>query len=168
MINLEEYQADPELYTPLELPDWVLELPRAWLLVPLLNQGRLLGLVVITQPRARVPFNWELRDLLKTAASQAANYLAQLQAVEALAEARQFEGFHRLSAFVLHDIKNLMAQQSLLVGTAARHKHKPEFIDDAIEIMEHSVAKMQRLMQLLRTGVSSDKSVQCQPGDGGA
>ena len=159
VINLDEYQADPELYTPLELPDWVLELPRAWLLVPLLDQGRLLGLVVITQPRARVPFNWELRDLLKTAASQAASHLAQLQAVEALAEARQFEGFHRLSAFVLHDIKNLIAQQSLLVGTAARHKHKPEFIDDAIEIMEHSVAKMQRLMQLLRTGISSGKLV---------
>jgi putative PEP-CTERM system histidine kinase len=159
VINLDEYQADPGLYTPLELPDWVIELPHAWLLVPLLDQGRLLGLVVVAHPRASVPFNWELRDLLKTAASQAASHLAQLEAVEALAEARQFEGFHRLSAFVLHDIKNLIAQQSLLVGTAARHKHKPEFIDDAIEIMEHSVAKMQRLMQLLRTGISSGKLV---------
>jgi len=159
VINLEEYQADPGQYAPLELPDWVPELPRAWLLVPLLDQDRLLGIVVITQPRASVPFNWELRDLLKTAASQAASHLAQLQAVEALAEARQFEGFYRLSAFVLHDLKNLIAQQSLLIGTAARHKHKPEFIDDTIEIMEHSVAKMQRLMQLLRTGVSSGKRV---------
>jgi putative PEP-CTERM system histidine kinase len=159
VVNLDEYQADPELYSPLVLPDWVVELPRAWLLVPLLDQDRLLGIVVLTQPRASVPFNWELRDLLRTAASQAASHLAQLEAVEALAEARQFEGFHRLSAFVLHDIKNLIAQQSLLVGTAARHKHKPEFIDDAIDIMAHSVAKMQRLMQLLRTGVSSGKSV---------
>ena len=159
VINLEEYQADPEPNSSLELPDWLLELPRAWLLVPLLDQDQLLGIVVIAQPRAREPFNWELRDLLKTAASQAASHLAQLQAVEALAEARQFEGFHRLSAFVMHDIKNLIAQQSLLVGTAAKHKHKPEFIDDAIEIMEHSVAKMQRLMQMLRTGVSGSKPV---------
>jgi putative PEP-CTERM system histidine kinase len=60
---------------------------------------------------------------------------------------------------VLHDIKNLIAQQSLLVGTAAQHKHKPEFIDDAIEIMAHSVAKMQRLMQLLRTGMPGGKLV---------
>jgi putative PEP-CTERM system histidine kinase len=79
--------------------------------------------------------------------------------MEALSEARQFEGFHRLSAFVLHDLKNLIAQQSLLVGTAARHKHKPEFIEDAIDIMGHSVAKMQRLMRLLRTGVSDSKPV---------
>jgi putative PEP-CTERM system histidine kinase len=159
VVDLDEYQANPELYMPLELPGWVLDLPRAWLLLPLLDQDRLLGIVVITRPRASVPFNWELRDLLKTVASQAASHLAQLQAVEALAEARQFEGFHRLSAFVLHDIKNLIAQQSLLVGTAAQHKHKPEFIDDAIEIMEHSVAKMQRLMQLLRTGMPGGKLV---------
>ena len=159
VINLGEYRADPELYLPLELPDWVLDLPRAWLLVPLMDQGRLLGAVVIAQPRAQVPFDWELRDLLKTAATQAASHLAQMQAMDALAEARQFEGFHRLSAFVLHDIKNLIAQQSVLVGTAAQHKHKPEFVDDVIEVMDHSVAKMQRLMQLMRTGITGRRQV---------
>jgi len=137
----------------------MMTLPHAWLIVPLLDQKELLGFMVVTRPRANVPFNWELRDLVKTTACQAASHLAQLEAMQALAEARQFEGFHRLSAFVLHDIKNLIAQQSLLVGAAAEHKHKPEFIDDAVDIMEHSVAKMQRLMQLLRTGVSGNKPV---------
>ena len=159
VINLEEYQADPELYSYLELPDWVMGLPRAWLIVPLLDQEELLGFMVVTRPRANVPFNWELRDLIKTMACQAASHLAQLEAMQALAEARQFEGFHRLSAFVLHDLKNLIAQQSLLISAASKHKHKPEFIDDAVDIMEHSVGKMQRLMQLLRTGISGSKPV---------
>ena len=159
VINLEEYQADPELYAYLDLPGWVMDLPRAWLIVPLLDQEELLGFMVVTRPRAKVPFNWELRDLMKTMACQAASHLAQLEAMQALSEARQFEGFHRLSAFVLHDIKNLIAQQSLLVSAASKHKYKPEFIDDAVDIMEHSVTKMQRLMQLLRTGISGSKPV---------
>ena len=159
VINLDEYQDNPEVYSYLNLPDWIIDLPHAWLIVPLLDQDVLLGFMVITRPRAQVPFNWELRDLVKTMACQAASHLAQLEAMQALAEARQFEGFHRLSAFVLHDIKNLIAQQSLLIGAAAEHKHKPEFIDDAVEIMEHSVTKMQRLMQLLRTGLSGSKPV---------
>ena len=159
VINLEEYRADPELYSYLELPDWIMELPRAWLIVPLLDQEELFGLMVVARPRANVPFNWELRDLVKTTACQAASHLAQLQAMQDLAEARQFEGFHRLSAFVLHDIKNLIAQQTLLIGAAAQHKHKPEFIDDAVDIMQHSVTKMQRLMQLLKTGLSGGKPV---------
>ena len=159
VINLEEYQDEPEFYSYLELPDWFMGLPRAWLVVPLLDQDALLGFMVVTRPRAKVPFNWELRDLVKTMACQAASHLAQLEAMQALAEARQFEGFHRLSAFVLHDIKNLIAQQSLLVSAASEHKHKPEFIDDAVDIMEHSVTKMQRLMQLLRTGISGSRPV---------
>jgi putative PEP-CTERM system histidine kinase len=159
VINLEEYQTDPELYSYLELPDWIMELPHAWLVVPLLDQEELLGFMVVVRPRANVPFNWELRDLVKTTACQAASHLAQLEAMQALAEARQFEGFHRLSAFVLHDIKNLIAQQSLLISVASEHKYKPEFIDDAVDIMEHSVTKMQRLMQLLKTGVSGSKPV---------
>jgi len=159
VINLEEYQADPELYSYLELPEWLMEVPRAWLVVPLIDQQELLGLMVVARPRANVPFNWELRDLVKTMACQAASYLAQLEAMQALAEARQFEGFHRLSAFVLHDIKNLIAQQSLLIGAASEHKHKPEFIDDVVDIMGHSVAKMQRLMQLLKTGMPGGKPV---------
>jgi putative PEP-CTERM system histidine kinase len=159
VINLEEYLTTPEIYANLELPDWVMSLPRAWLIVPLMDQKQLLGFMVVTRPRAHVPFNWELRDLVKTTACQAASHLAQLQAMQDLAEARQFEGFHRLSAFVLHDIKNLIAQQTLLIGVSAEHKHKPEFIDDAVDIMQHSVTKMQRLMQLLKTGLSGDKPV---------
>ena len=159
VINLEEYLSNPEFYASLELPDWIMNLPRAWLIVPLLDQKQLLGFMVVTRPRANVPFNWELRDLVKTTACQAASHLAQLEAMHDLAEARQFEGFHRLSAFVLHDIKNLIAQQTLLIGAAVQHKHKPEFIDDAVDIMQHSVTKMKRLMQLLKTGLSGGKSV---------
>jgi len=159
VINLEEYLSNPEFYENLELPEWITGLPRAWLIVPLLDQKQLLGFMVVTRPRAHVPFNWELRDLVKTTACQAASHLAQLQVMQDLAEARQFEGFHRLSAFVLHDIKNLMAQQTLLIGAAGQHKHKPEFIDDAVDIMQHSVTKMQRLMQLLKTGLSGGKPV---------
>ena len=160
VINLDEYQAEPERYADLELPDWLEGLAQAWLVVPLMNQQQMIGFIVLAQPRAQQPFNWELRDLLKTAACQAAGHLVQLQTLEALSESRQFEGFHRLATVVLHDIKNLIAQQTLVVSSAARHKHKPEFIDDAVEIMEHSVAKMRRLMELLHSGLPDGRPAQ--------
>jgi putative PEP-CTERM system histidine kinase len=159
VINLDEYRSDREFYADLELPDWLERLTQAWLVVPLMDQQRLIGFMVLAQPRAQQPFNWELRDLLKTVACQAAGHLVQLQTLEALSESRQFEGFHRLATVVLHDIKNLIAQQTLVVNSAARHKHKPEFIEDAVEIMEHSVAKMRRLMTLLHGGVPEGKPV---------
>ncbi|HSJ48398.1 MAG TPA: XrtA/PEP-CTERM system histidine kinase PrsK [Gammaproteobacteria bacterium] len=154
VVNLDEYARTPDFYQDLELPAWLETIPEPWVIVPLTDREQLQGFVLLTQPRAAVQADWEVRDLLKTAAMQAASHLAQMQALQALAEARQFEGFNRLSAFILHDIKNLIAQQSVVVSSAARHKHNPAFIDDAVRIMEHSVGKMQRLMQLLRTGMA--------------
>jgi putative PEP-CTERM system histidine kinase len=106
---------------------------------------------MLLQPRAPQSLNWENLDLLKTVGMQAASYLALNQAAEALAEARQFEGFNRLSAFVIHDLKNLIAQLSLVAKNAARHKRNPEFIDDAVSTIENAVLKMNRLMAQLKS-----------------
>ncbi len=151
VINMDEFRRAPDVYGDLELPEWLLQNPDAWLVVPLIHDERLLGFVLLLQPRAPQSINWENLDLLKTVGMQAASYLALNQAAEALAEARQFEGFNRLSAFVMHDLKNLVAQLSLVAKNAARHKHNPEFIDDAVRTIENAVAKMNRLMAQLKS-----------------
>jgi putative PEP-CTERM system histidine kinase len=151
VIDIDEYRTEPEVYEALVLPDWVDGNPDAWLIVPLIHDEQLLGFVLLLQPRAPQSINWENLDLLKTVGMQAASYLALHQAAEALAEARQFEGFNRLSAFVIHDLKNLIAQLSLVAKNAARHKHNPEFIDDAVSTIDNAVSKMNRLMAQLQS-----------------
>jgi putative PEP-CTERM system histidine kinase len=151
VIDLDEYRRAPDVYGDLVLPDWLLASPEVWLIVPLVHDERLLGFVVLLQPRAPQSLNWENLDLLKTVGMQAAGYLALNMSAEALAEARQFEGFNRLSAFVMHDLKNLVAQLSLVAKNAARHKHNPAFIDDAVSTIENAVGKMNRLMVQLKS-----------------
>jgi putative PEP-CTERM system histidine kinase len=119
--------------------------------VPLDHDDALLGFVILTHPRSNQSVNWEVMDVLKTAARQSASYLALDQAARALADARQFEGFNRLSAFVVHDLKNLIAQLSLVARNAERHRHNPAFIDDAMDTIKNSVAKMNRLLAQLRS-----------------
>jgi len=158
VIDIEEYRNEPEVYAELTIPRWVDDNPDAWLIVPLMHDERLLGFVLLLQPRAPQSINWENLDLLKTVGLQAASYLAFHQAAQALAEARQFEGFNRLSAFVIHDLKNLIAQLSLVAKNAARHKHKPEFIDDAVSTIDNAVSKMNRLMaQLQNADITGQK-----------
>ena len=152
IINLDEYQQDPGLYQDLTLPPWLLNNNKAWLIVPLMQDIELLGFVVIARPDTQHNINWEDHDLLKTAGRQAATHLAQLMTVQALVEAREFQAFSKLSAFVIHDLKNLVAQLSLVVTNAAKHKHNPEFMDDAINTVDHSVSKMNRLLTQLRQG----------------
>lgn len=150
VINLDEMDSMPELYQGLKRPQWIEPYRNAWLIVPLFQNKELYGLVLLTQPRTPIVWNWEVIDILKTAGIQVASYLALEDAASALSEARQFEGFNRLSAFVIHDLKNVIAQLSLVVRNAERHKHNPEFMIDAIKTVEHSVDKMNRLMAQLR------------------
>ncbi len=151
VIDVDELGRDPDRYGNLTLPEWFAEVDAPWLIVPLVHNDRLKGFAVLFRPRAPMTLNWENLDLLKTAGMQAASYLALNQAAQALAEARQFEGVNRISAFVIHDLKNLIAQLSLLVSNAQRHRTNPEFIDDAVRTIENSVAKMNRLMSQLRS-----------------
>ncbi|RMG34886.1 MAG: PEP-CTERM system histidine kinase PrsK [Gammaproteobacteria bacterium] len=153
IIDLDEYYATPSLYDPLELPAWILEIPDAWLLVPLTFKEDIVGLLLLKRSDLTRALNWEDRDLLKIAAMQAAGNLAQYLSDQALMQARQFEAFNRLSAYVVHDLKNILAQQSLIVSNAERHKHNPAFVDDVIATVKNSVERMTRLMEQMRSGM---------------
>ncbi|HYQ71287.1 MAG TPA: XrtA/PEP-CTERM system histidine kinase PrsK, partial [Gammaproteobacteria bacterium] len=151
LIDIDEFARDPELYGSLELPDWLERMSRAWLIVPLIVHDHMVGFMVLANSPAQTYFNWEDSDLVKTAGRQVAVHLAQLEASQALAEAKQFEARNRLSSYVVHDLKNLIAQLSLVVTNAARHKNNPRFMDDAITTVDNSVQKMNRLLEHLRT-----------------
>jgi putative PEP-CTERM system histidine kinase len=134
------------------LPRWLDGLPDAWLVVPLLVADQMLGFVVLARPRTQVALDWEVRDLLKTAARQAAGFLAQMHATEALLEARKFDAFNRMSAFVVHDLKNIITQLSLMMKNAERHRDNPEFQQDMLLTVESSLDKMRQMMLQLREG----------------
>ena len=154
VIHLDNYDLQPELYEGLDLPEWLRAVPRAWLVVPLMLHERLLGFVVLAKSKSNIALDWEVNDLLKTAGMQAASYLAQLEAATALLVARQFESFNRMSAFVVHDLKNLIAQLSLLLSNAGKHRDNPEFQDDMVQTIANAVDKMTRLLSQLRGGYS--------------
>ena len=157
VVDLHEIDINPAKYDALTTPDWLRDLPKAWLVVPLILQGRLFGMVVLSQSRSKIKLNWEIIDLLKIAGSQAASYLAQQESTNALMVARQFESFNRMSTFMVHDLKNLVFQLSLLLSNAEKHKHNPAFQQDMLETVEHSVQKMKLLLQKLSGGSSIEK-----------
>jgi putative PEP-CTERM system histidine kinase len=152
VIDLADARSDPARYSGLELPPWLDAMGTAWLIVPLAAGDELVGFVVLAQPRVQIDLNWEILDLLKTAGRQAASYLAYVLATEALLEARKFESFNRMSAFVVHDLKNLIAQLQLMLRNAERHRDNPEFQRDMLLTVENVVGRMNQLMMQLRAG----------------
>jgi putative PEP-CTERM system histidine kinase len=154
VIDLKEHASEPERYGNTSFPEWLTSLPGAWLVVPLPSQSGLVGFVVLVAPRTAFGVDWEVLDMLKTAGRQAASYLSQIQMAEALLEARKFDAFNRMSAFVVHDLKNLVAQLSLLLRNAERHRGNPAFQRDMLMTVDNVVERMNKLLRQLGTGAT--------------
>jgi putative PEP-CTERM system histidine kinase len=154
VVDLTDVRRNPDRYEDLHLPEWTGQLAQAWLVVPMVDGDGLQGFTVLLHPRTPLELNWEVLDLLKTAARQAMAFLGHVQATEALVQARQFEAFNRMSAFLVHDLKNLVSQQSLLLKNAERHAGNPEFQRDMLDTVRHVVERMNRLLLQLRSGTA--------------
>ena len=149
-----EYDALRHGYGPqqdrsLAVPQWMLDEAAVWAGIPLIHHDRLVGLVLLAAPEYRRPLDWEDFDLLRTAGRQAASSLAEAHGQEALSNAQRFEEFTRRFAFILHDVKNLVSQLSLVARNAERHADNPEFRADMVATLKSSVGKMNDLLARL-------------------
>jgi putative PEP-CTERM system histidine kinase len=131
------------------IPEWLLGEPRAWAMIPLIHFGRLAGVVILERPPITRLLDWEDFDLLRVVGRQVASYLAEARGQEALSDAQRFEEFNRRFAFIMHDIKNLVSQLSLVTRNAERHADNPEFRADMIVTLKNSTARMNDLLARL-------------------
>ncbi len=131
------------------VPVWLLEVEEAWALVPLIHFDRLVGVIVLARPPGARQLDWEDFDLLRVAGQQLASYLAEQAGQQALMEASRFDEFNRRMAFVMHDIKNLVSQLSLLAANAEKHADNPAFRADMLVTLRSSVDKLSALLARL-------------------
>jgi putative PEP-CTERM system histidine kinase len=148
VLDLEQCRAGEVGDAP-DLPDWLLADRNFWLVVPAFNRDSLAGLLLIGRSLVPRRLGWEDEELLKTLGRQAGSYIAESRSQAALDEARRFEEFNRRFAFILHDIKNLVSQLSLLARNAERHADNPDFRADMIATLKGSVDKMNGLLAWL-------------------
>ncbi len=154
IVDVAELMAHPGRYRNLRFDGAACLARGIALWVPIYDGGRVIGMFALGRYSEAPAINFEDRDLFNTVSSQLATYLKLEEVNEALSEARQFDAFNRMSAFLLHDIKNIVAQLNLIVINARRHKHNPEFIDDSLDTLSNAVARMQRIMQQLKKSES--------------
>jgi putative PEP-CTERM system histidine kinase len=152
IMDLVEWRRAPEVYENLLLPEALAAAHDLRIFVPLMHGGRLVGLLGLGTPDEPFSMTYEDRDLLKTVGRHIGTHIVQLEADRRLAESRQFETYSRLTAFLMHDLKNLVAQLSLVVANAEKHRRNPEFVDDAIDTIRNSTDRMTRLIEQLQRG----------------
>ena len=131
-------------------PRWFEEIPRAWLAVPLNHFGNLIGFVVLTRSRAPFKLDREVFELLRVVGREVASRVAEQRAAQILSQTRELRDYSQRFAFVLHDIKNVSGQLSMLLANAEVHADNPEFQRDMLATVRASVGKITRLLTRLQ------------------
>ena len=137
------------------LPAWVGD-ARLWLAIPLVKGERITGFVGLQRPRAPLRLTWESLDMLKLLGRQVASYLDEERATRALAESAAFIEYNKRFAFVVHDIKNLASQLSMMVANIRKFGDIPEFRTDMVHTIENSVTRLNALLKRLRSDLGGD------------
>jgi len=158
IIDIEELRTQPFIYEELKVNFSRLEAVSFQLVIPIYNGEKFWGMAVMQgSDNTSKKLNWELRDYLTAVNAQVSNFLFHHQAAQELAENSQFAAFTRMSAFIVHDLKNVMAQIDLILSNAKQHKNNPEFIEDTFETLQHTKLRMDKmLIQLTEKNASQD------------
>jgi putative PEP-CTERM system histidine kinase len=112
------------------------------LCIPLSAAGQLVGILTVGDKVSHEPYPFEDLELLKTVADQAAANLLTLRLGERLQQAKEMEAFQIMSAFFMHDLKNLASRLSLVTHNLPVHFSNPEFRSDALKTISQSLDKI--------------------------
>ena len=163
IIDFDKVRAGEGGHGDMPLPGWIASNPRIWLAVPLAHLDAMVGVLIVERSLVPRSLNWEDFDLLRTLGRQAASYIAESSTQMALADAAKFDEFNRRFAFIMHDIKNLVSQLSLVARNAERHAENPEFRADMVKTLQSSVGKMNDMLARLSQRPGSRSGPDWQP-----
>ncbi len=121
------------------------------LIIPLRFAEELEGFVVCSHLiNSSESFTYEDFDLLRVLARQTTSAIINRRLSEELAASRELVAMGKVSAFVMHDLKNQVSSLSLMVENAADYINDPEFQEDMLETLTGTIAKMKSLIARLK------------------
>lgn len=140
--------------------DWVTDLKKTYgfeetkesrirYCVPLNAAGQLIGIMTLSEKVFYEPLSFEESELVKTISDQAAAGLLNLRLSERLRQAGELGAFQSMSAFFMHDLKNLASKLSLVTQNLPVYMDNPEFRADALRTISQSVVKINAMSSRL-------------------
>lgn len=150
IVDVNEYEQAPAIYPDLSLDLEQCRQENIQIIVPIFIGKAFYGLFVLADENKTKQLNWEDRDLLFAVSKQLGNFISLYEATDKLSESKQFDAFNRMSAFLVHDLKNVQAQLALITTNAEKHRTNPEFIDDVFETVESATDRLAKVLSQLR------------------
>lgn len=150
VIDTTELITKPHIYPQLSFDSKAIKNLAIQFIVPLMHAGQCWGVACLhAGDKQVINLNFEIRDYFIAVTSQVGNFLGHVENTQVVAENAQFAAFNRMSAFVLHDLKNVQSQLGLLLQNSHKHRTNPAFIDDAFATLATMEKRLDKVLRQL-------------------
>lgn len=129
-------------------------------IVPISGDTGTQAVCLLSKPHSTHKLNWEDRDLMWAISKQLSVYLNLYSSNLTIAENQQFDTYNRMSAFLAHDLKNVLSQLQLLSKNAKKHRDNPEFIEDAFETIDSASRRLDKVVTHLKNKSTTQSQVE--------
>lgn len=109
---------------------------------PVRKNGEILGWFGIGETNSGEKLAAEDEELMLSIGEQIGQLIVNHRLSDELLASRKLEPFHRLASFLIHDLKNLATQQSMVLANARNFGNQPECIQDAFATFGMTTDKM--------------------------
>ncbi|MBN2298358.1 MAG: PEP-CTERM system histidine kinase PrsK [Deltaproteobacteria bacterium] len=124
----------------------ILEEHKIELAVPMMAENRVIGFIAVGKENPGTPYGKDDIDLLSAIASQSSAALMSARFAQELAANKEMDAFNRMSAYVLHDLKNAAGNLSLILQNAPKHMDNRDFQKDMLETVSETLARIDKVM----------------------
>lgn len=130
-----------------------------YMLVPVIGRKDLIGTLILSVPSGAEADPAELGQLLESISGPLALAIRNTRVTEQLLRAKELESFHKVSSFVLHDLKNSVGMLDLLLANARTNLDDPEFRESMLETIGDAIRRQRRIIARLTDSPSRDVDV---------
>jgi putative PEP-CTERM system histidine kinase len=130
-------------------PDAFRQATRAVLCAPIRSPAELIAFVALGPESHGEAYGTDDLNLLRAISHHVGVLLTQVRLAEERRNAAELEALHRVSAFCVHDLKNLAARLSLVARNAQTHGHDPAFQESALKTVGRTANEMMDLVHRL-------------------
>ena len=124
----------------------ILSLNQVRYIIPITGIGKIKFVIMLSNIKHIEKFDFEDRNLLNMLCKHLSIFLNLHITNDILIENQQFVAFNQMSTFLVHDLKNILAQLSLLSKNSEKFRDNPDFIDDTFITIDSAAMRLSKVL----------------------
>lgn len=126
------------------------------LITPIINRQNIVGVLVLGNEK-EIENSEELTQIIEMVILPLGMAIQNSRIADQLIKSREMESFHKISSYVLHDLKNSVGMLDMLMSNARKNIDNPEFQQSMLRTISDAIGRQRRIIARLSEPTSEMK-----------